>query len=126
MSDKEYIEKSKLIESWEREIKDATDLRDAFDFALEDVPTADVVEVVHARWDEDEYPFCNVCMECGLVIDRTCIKYSSGKLNFCPHCGARMDGGIAVCRFLANRSNGELAIVQQDDICSYGERKEQE
>lgn len=32
--------------------------------------------------------------------------------------------GIAVCRLLSDRSNGELAIVQQDDFCSYGERKE--
>ena len=32
--------------------------------------------------------------------------------------------GIAVCRFWTNRLNGELAIVQQDDFCSYGERKE--
>lgn len=37
-----------------------------------------------------------------------------------------VQSGVAVCRFLANRSNGELAIVQQDDFCSYGERKEQD
>jgi hypothetical protein len=49
MAEKEYIEKRKLIEAWERECADATDLRDAFDFALEDVPAADVVEVVRCE-----------------------------------------------------------------------------
>ena len=58
-------------------------------------PAADVAPVVHAEWNEGEYPFCNVCMECGLVIDRTCIKNNSGKLNYCPNCGAKMDGGKA-------------------------------
>lgn len=55
-------------------------------------PTADVVEVVHSQWNEDKYPFCNVCPRCGLIIDRTSIKYNSGKLNYCPNCGAKMGG----------------------------------
>ena len=54
-------------------------------------PTADVVEVRHSKWNEDLIGFCNVCMECGLIIDRTCIKNNSGKLNLCPNCGAKMD-----------------------------------
>jgi hypothetical protein len=32
--------------------------------------------------------------------------------------------GVALCRFWSKRSNGELLIFQQDDFCSYGERKE--
>ena len=32
MAEKEYIERNELIEAWERETKDATDLFDAFDW----------------------------------------------------------------------------------------------
>lgn len=56
MAEKEYIEKRKLIEAWEREIEDATDLRDAFDFALEDVPAADVVP--RLEWLNDCEQLC--------------------------------------------------------------------
>ena len=106
MAEKEYIERDAVIESLHRIESELayTEGKEEHLFAYgtltgvrksiiytKSVPAADVVEVVHARWDEDEYPFCNVCMKCGLVIDRTCIKYNSGKLNFCPHCGAKMD-----------------------------------
>lgn len=105
MAEKEYIEKGELLKTfregyelpiapgvatayWTRVVQ----IKDALIEFVEKTPPADVVEVVHAAWDEDEYPFCNVCMECGLVIDRTCIKRNSGKLNFCPNCGAMMVG----------------------------------
>lgn len=59
---------------------------------IEEIPAADVAPVVHGEWDESRYPFCNVCPRCGLVIDRTCIKMNSGKLNYCSNCGAKMGG----------------------------------
>lgn len=92
MAEKEYIEKRKLIEAWEREIEDATDLRDAFDFALEDVPAADVAEVAHGEWivtktefgwNCAEYPTEFTCSVCGRTERQT--------EPYC-HCGAKMDG----------------------------------
>lgn len=44
----------------------------------------------YGQWNEDKYAFCNVCMECGLIIERTAIKWQSGKLNYCPNCGIKM------------------------------------
>lgn len=96
MDEKEYIDKSPLI-------RDLTAMKSEYDAitldgiikALKEAPAADVAPVVHGEWNEDKYPFCNVCMECGLVIDRTCIKNNSGKLNYCPNCGAKMDGKTA-------------------------------
>lgn len=67
--------------------------------------TVDAVEVVHGHWEEDEveagdpydgnsvYRFdvmrCSVCGECFGV---------SMAYNYCPNCGAKMDGGLDEAR----------------------------
>lgn len=54
---------------------------------LTDIPAADVAPVVHSRW---EYKCGEIkCPECGNRIHRIDL---SGCLNFCPNCGAKMDG----------------------------------
>ena len=59
---------------------------------LESQPTANVAPVVHGRWiDKGEYA---VCMECG---GRSSTQYNGVEpiplmTQFCPHCGAKMDG----------------------------------
>ena len=106
MAEKEYIDREVLLEFlqttynipldqwmarnyWSKVVE----IKQKFISCIEKIPAADVAPVVHARWDEDKYAFCNVCPECGLIIESTCIKRNSGKLNLCPNCGARMDGG---------------------------------
>lgn len=42
------------------------------------------------EWKEDIIAFCNVCSACKAKVDRYAIKCNSGKLNFCPNCGAKM------------------------------------
>ena len=57
-----------------------------------DLPSADVVPVVHGKWmkeDRGHVEYCAVCDQCGfdwMWSDR-------GYFKFCPNCGARMDGG---------------------------------
>ena len=59
--------------------------------AIGELPSADVVQVVHGKWiDEDpafaEY-FAN-CSVCGYEID---VHNERGYFNFCPNCGAKME-----------------------------------
>ena len=67
-------------------------------------PTMDAVELKHGRWREkilvggfaEEWGF--VCSECGCTVsDRSNLgigRYASNnqRLNYCPNCGAKMDG----------------------------------
>ena len=50
-------------------------------------PTVDAVEVVHGRWiDAREYCGDFMCSNCDAL-------YGTNKFNYCPNCGAKMDGG---------------------------------
>ena len=50
------------------------------------MPTVDAVEVVHGRWIQSEpgYRLCSHCM--------ADVAIYSGHKNYCPNCGAKMDG----------------------------------
>lgn len=56
---------------------------------LNNLPTVDAVPVKHGRWTmaEGELAFWDVCSECGKKILHRTPYY-----DFCPNCGARMDG----------------------------------
>ena len=64
---------------------------------IEDAPTADVVPVVHGRWDDSgRYTFPGGstavrCTNCGCAL--TVSEYHLNNWNYCPVCGAKMDGG---------------------------------
>lgn len=60
------------------------------------IPTADVVEVRHGYWISeeeavqlDQYDLAYTCSICGHC-DWDCTE--SENFNFCPNCGAKMDG----------------------------------
>lgn len=56
---------------------------------LADMPSADVAPVVHGLWVEhlDEME-CSVCKRQWNYCDN-----DTNTFNFCPNCGAKMDGG---------------------------------
>ena len=92
----EYIEREKVLEiakdeyysDFHKSMADLTSLREL----LEDTPAADVVEVRHSYWQ------CfNVRMPSRDITCRYCHRtetISNGEEDFeyCPHCGAKMDG----------------------------------
>lgn len=60
--------------------------------ALENVPSADVAPVMHGRWENGD-PICPVCGK-DKFKDLDADIWCDWKPDYCPNCGARMDGGI--------------------------------
>ena len=60
-------------------------------------PAADVVPVVHGRWDDSgryTFPSGNAavrCTNCGCALTES--EYHLNNWNYCPVCGAKMNGG---------------------------------
>ena len=75
----EYIERSKVLTAINEFYHDPK-----VDIAIRNISSADVVEVVHGYWEEVIGDIrCSVCK----------ISQDNGhKHNYCPECGAKMDG----------------------------------
>ena len=55
------------------------------------VRPVDVAPVVHGVWIED-HDYLK-CPECGVMVKWDFTFFDIGNWNYCPHCGAKMDGG---------------------------------
>lgn len=88
----EYIEREAALEICEKEYQERLRMLDycgdtvAWNIgnAIKAVPAADVAEVRHGRWKGEGFGdySCSLC--CEIV--------SGNDHNYCPNCGARMDG----------------------------------
>ena len=79
----EYIEREALRDA----LYDADEITMAGVKILNQFPGADVAPVRHGRWiaSHDEFCACSICKyPVYLMWDQT---------NYCPNCGAKMDGG---------------------------------
>ena len=101
----EYIERAAAIKAAERayhawslaaatagagDVYKRQELCKAVASVFDSAPAADVAPVVHGQWKQTEYPFmteCEDCSECG------CRIVIGLNWNYCPRCGAKMDGG---------------------------------
>ena len=61
--------------------------------ALKKIPAADVAPVVHGRWDGDNCTACKLPWKWNMVQDADDWGYFDPMPDYCPNCGAKMDGG---------------------------------
>ena len=69
-------------------------VRVAYGDDIDELPTADVVEVVHGEWvlnDDQVYE----CKDCGYVPSFDGYTY----FNYCPNCGSKMKGVDDGCNY---------------------------
>ena len=98
--DDEYIRRDDFIQHLEKCKKGTavTNLVWAAIMAIErdvrDMPAADVAPVVHGKWLLDRWPSWphRECSRCKIMIPRT-TEVPDQYWQYCPNCGARMDGG---------------------------------
>ena len=101
MAEKEYIEREALKSKLKN--MEATSPNKAYQNAMEDMiyyfipkiidefPAVDVVSVVHGWWEHNsDFPDRFICCGCGAMFDMW--KHEQRLFNYCPNCGARMDG----------------------------------
>ena len=63
--------------------------------ALENEPAADVAEVRHGEWKPTYHNYYNRDGVCQIADEWHCSEckiYSRNEWNYCPNCGAKMDG----------------------------------
>ena len=90
----EYIERNALIAKFKRLTLGENSLverlfADGVYAVIETFPAADVVEVVHGKWEPGN-PICPVCGE-NKFKDLDADVWADWQPKFCPNCGARMD-----------------------------------
>ena len=101
MMDDEYIRREDAIKIAERYglangsvLGRHTGLADCIASEILSLPAADVAPVVHEKWMLDRWPSWphRECSRCKIMIPRT-KEVPDQYWQYCPNCGARMDGG---------------------------------
>lgn len=85
----EYIERETALREAESRIMWGASAAAVYE-SIRDVPAADVAPVRHGRWIEQEQYTFGVMYDCSICNNR--ILDNGHSWNYCPNCGARMDG----------------------------------
>ena len=82
----EYVEREKVLSKAAPVEGCFSDMISVYDVVM--LPAADVAPVVHGRWimHDDEFGLTCECSVCHIE--------TMGDGNYCPNCGAKMDGGV--------------------------------
>lgn len=70
--------------------KAGIDLREMLD-EIEALPEIDAEPVKHGKWIETNDETKKRCSECDVI--HLIAQYPHGNANYCPNCGAKMNGG---------------------------------
>ena len=97
----EYINRGRARFEAEHYFKGLDNIQEDLDMLFCILPAEDVVPVRHGYWISltecaNEGVYCSICKKKVWKSDYAwCSKRSRKKLrsNYCPHCGAKMDGG---------------------------------
>lgn len=93
MPEKQYIEREATIEFVKQNTPhfDGETTMECVERSIRYAPTADVAEVKRGEWIKEFYhPYwCSCCKE---IAPLDACGESHYKSNFCPNCGAKMDG----------------------------------
>lgn len=87
----EYIKRESAIEAIMSDPPDAH-YQSWYAEKINEIPAADVAPVVHGYWIDNGangYKWAFICSRCGYVDGHP----FDDRHNFCPSCGAKMDGG---------------------------------
>ena len=90
----EYIEREAAIDAVTEVYYNTPDVNlsgEKFEAAINGILAADVAPVRHGRWVEKEKYTFGIMYDCSLCEDR--ILDNGHPWNYCPNCGAKMDGG---------------------------------
>ena len=92
MADKEYIERGALLKYIDDELFLEQSEKSYLKMLVRKQPTADVVEVRHGEWVEhpEDWRMQMVGDKCSLC--GWAVFGGVSEFNYCPNCGAKMDG----------------------------------
>ena len=93
----EYIKRGYAVDAALDVYYDTPDIDlsgEKFEAAILKIPAADVTPVRHGRWIDGD-PYCPICRKDkfrGLDAD----VWADWQPDYCPNCGAKMDGGADI------------------------------